>query len=215
MERNGALVFEVSTVSEALEKAASEWGVPENELEAVVLEEERGFLGIFGKKKLKVEVRMLRKSLPERGVAFLEELLEKMGLDVRPCLQEDSVINLEGPDAGVVVSRYGDPLKAMEYLLNLCTRNPEEGPRMILDSEGYRERRQANLERVADSAARKAVRNGMPIRLEPMSSWERRIIHIALKDRADVTTESVGQAPDRKVVVLPKVELNRSYKRRG
>ena len=76
-------------------------------------------------------------------------------------------------------------------------------PRIRLDSDGYRVRREQSLQRLAQSAARKAVRRGKPTYLEPMTSWERRIIHIALKDDASVETRSVGEAPARKVVVWP------------
>jgi spoIIIJ-associated protein len=213
MSQDNALIFEVPSVAEALRRGSLQLGVEESRLEASIIEEEKGFLGIFGK-KLKVEVKVLRESPSERGVAFLRELIEKMRLDVVPN-QAEECINLDGPDAKILISRYGDPLKAMEYILNLCIRNPNEGPRLRLDSEGYRDRRASTLERIAESAARKALRNGMPVRLDPMSGWERRIIHLTLKDREDITTESVGQAPDRKVVVLPKVEINRSYKRRS
>ena len=66
-----------------------------------------------------------------------------------------------------------------------------------------------SLERLAEATARQVVEYGRPIRLDPMLSWERWVIHTTLKDRDDVKTESVGEAPDRKVVVLPKVDALR------
>ena len=115
------------------------------------------------------------------------------------------MINLSGQDASILVGRYGDGLKAVEYLLNLALRTPGEEPRVRLDSGGYRERRKQSLERLAEASARKVVQRGMPLRLDPMVSWERWVIHTTLKDRTDVETQSVGESPDRKVVVVPKL----------
>ena len=114
-----------------------------------------------------------------------------------------------GQDAEILVGRHGDGLKALEYLLNLALRDPSAEPRVRLDSNGYRERRMRSLERLAEATARQVVEYGRPIRLDPMLSWERWVIHTTLKDRDDVKTESVGEAPDRKVVVLPKVDALR------
>lgn len=133
--------------------------------------------------------------------------MNKMELNARPQATEN-FISLEGDDAAIVVGRYGDTLKAIEYLLNLCIRETKELPRIRLDSDGYRERRAMNLQRLAISTAKKAAERGIPIRLEPMASWERRIIHLALQDSPDVFTESIGESPERKVVVMPRVNHN-------
>ena len=118
---------------------------------------------------------------------------------------EDETLDIEGSDAAeYIAGRYGDCLKAMEYLVNLSLRDPALAPRMRLDSSGYRERRTRSLERLAEATARQALEYGRPIRLEPMLSWERWIIHMALKNREDVRTESIGEPPMRKVVVMPR-----------
>jgi spoIIIJ-associated protein len=138
--------------------------------------------------------------------AFLTETLELMGLRMAPNLQDDDyMITLEGPDADIIVGRYGDGLKAMEYLLNLALRSLGDEPRVRLDSGGYRDRRKRSLERLAEASARKVVERGAPLRLEPMLSWERWVIHTTLKDRTDVETQSVGESPDRKVIIMPKL----------
>jgi predicted RNA-binding protein Jag len=145
--------------------------------------------------------------LINESVIFLDELMSKMDVNVRPQVTEN-FISLEGEDAAIVVGRYGDTLKAIEYILNLCIRETKDLPRIRLDSDGYRERRTINLQRLAFSAAKKAAERGIPIRLEPMASWERRVIHLALQDSPDVATESIGESPERKVVVMPKVNHN-------
>ncbi|MDR1621764.1 MAG: single-stranded DNA-binding protein, partial [Synergistaceae bacterium] len=153
---------------------------------------------------------------------FLADILGRMGLRAAPDLDpEDSLITLEGQDAGILVGRYGDGLKALEYLLNLALRSPGDDPRVRLDSGGYRERRKQSLARLAEATARKVVERGAPLRLEPMLSWERWVIHTTLKNRPDVETQSVGESPDRKVVVMPKLgaaerqESGRGPKGRG
>ena len=203
------LVFDVNSVEEALGAASREWGVPEEELRAEVIGSEKVFLGLFGK-KLKVEVRPVALPLIRKGQVFVNALLELMNLRAGATLrEEDNVIDIEGPDAEILVGRKGDGLKSMEYLLNLALRDPGAEPRVRLDSNGYRERRMRSLERLAEATARQVVEYGLPIRLDPMLSWERWVIHTTLKDREDVKTESVGESPERKVVVLPKIDASR------
>ena len=196
------LVLEVGSVDDAAKSAASEWSVSQEDVVVKVLEEEKSFFGLLGR-KLRVEVRPRIPLVIFRGKRSISEILSRMQLDVDVTVTPEERINLSGPDAGVVIGKYGETLKAMEYLVNLTERSDEESPRIRLDSDGYRVRREQSLQRLAQSAARKAVRRGKPTYLEPMTSWERRIIHIALKDDASVETRSVGEAPARKVVVWP------------
>ena len=143
---------------------------------------------------------------------FIDELMKRMDLNVSPNIT-GNFISLDGEDAAIVLGRYGDTLKAIEYILNLCLRETKDVPRIRLDSDGYRERRTANLQRLAISTAKKATERGIPIRLEPMASWERRIIHLTLQDSQDVTTESIGESPERKVVIMPRVNHNEARSR--
>ncbi|MDR2175207.1 MAG: Jag N-terminal domain-containing protein [Synergistaceae bacterium] len=199
------LVLETSSVENALKEASKQWGVPPDGLEAEIIGEEKGFLGLF-RKKLKVRVE--RKALPllVRSRVFLTDILERMGLRAAPDVSEESsLISIEGQDADILVGRHGDGLKALEYILNLALRFPGEEPRVRLDSGGYRERRKRSLERLAVAVARKVAERGTPLRLDPMLSWERWVIHTTLKDSPDVETQSVGESPERKVVVMPKI----------
>jgi spoIIIJ-associated protein len=204
VERDTHLVLEAVSVEEALEQAAREWQVPAARLDAEVLGEERGFFGLFGR-KLKVKVNPRRPLLLLKSIAFLTEALTFMELRATPEEQGDYTVSLEGPDANILVGRRGDGLKAMEYLLNLALRSPGDEPRLRLDSGGYRERRSQSLARLAEASARRVVEQGAPLRLEPMLSWERWVIHTTLKDRSDVETQSVGESPDRKVVIMPRL----------
>ena len=147
------------------------------------------------------------------SIVFLDELIKKMDLNISAQIMDNHFISLDGEDAAIVVGKYGDTLKATEYILNLCVRETKDIPRIRLDSDGYRDRRTSNLQRLAVSTARKAAERGIPIKLEPMASWERRIIHITLQDNPKVFTESIGESPERKVVVMPKVNHNETRAR--
>lgn len=202
------LVFDVSSVKEALDLASKQWEVSADNLKAEVLSSERSFLGLFGN-KLKVEVSPVRPLLHLRATALANSLLELMGMQAEAVLREDGTIEIEGEDAAdYIIGHYGDALKSIEYLLNLILRDPSFEPRLRIDSCGYRERRTRSLERLAEATARQALDYGRPIRLDPMLSWERWVIHTALKDRDDVRTESVGEPPLRKVVIMPRFDAD-------
>jgi predicted RNA-binding protein Jag len=149
-----------------------------------------------------------RLELINESKKFIDELIDKMGLNVVAQVTENNFISMDGEDAAIVVGKYGDTLKAIEYIINLCVRETKDIPRIKLDSDGYRDRRASNLQRLAVSMAKKAAVRGIPIKLEPMASWERRIIHLTLQDSPDVFTESIGEPPERKVVIMPKVNHN-------
>jgi spoIIIJ-associated protein len=218
VEQATHLIIEAASVEDAVKQASRQWNVPANGLKAEVIGEEKSFFGLFGK-KLKVRIEPEKPLLLMKSCSFLSELLTRMDLRAGPeAGGEGYTIGIEGPDADILVGRYGDGLKAMEYLLNLALRSPGEDPRLRLDSGGYRERRKKSLERLAEATARRVVQRGVPLRLEPMLSWERWVIHTTLKDRDDVETQSVGESPDRKVVVMPKlgaVERNESAQQRA
>ena len=148
-----------------------------------------------------------RSKLLAKGAKFVNETLKLMDFEAEAVISESvkNTLEIQGEDAqDYVVGHYGDALKGMEYLVNLSLRDPKSEPRIKIDSCGYRERRTKSLERLAEATARQASKYGRPVRLEPMASWERWVIHTTLQDRDDVSTESVGEAPFRKVVIMPK-----------
>ena len=203
------ITVEAATVEEALDEVSKQWKIPLEDLKAEIISEEReGFLGLFGSKKLKVEVKAVyQPDLFSRGTEFVNEVLRLMNFDAEAVLSEDvkNTLDIKGNDAAdYVVGRYGDALKGMEYLVNLALRDPKTEPRIKVDSCGYRDRRSKSLARLAEATARQVIKFGRPVRLEPMASWERWVIHTTLKNNERVTTESIGEPPTRKVVVMPK-----------
>ena len=192
------MTLEVSDIKDALNEASKQWKLPVESIHAEILSTEReGFLGLFGNKKIRVELTAEGKiDIMDRSREFVDEVLRLMDFDAHSVQSETerNMLDIQGEDAAdYVVGRYGDALKGMEYIVRL-------------DSCGYRERRTKSLERLAEATARQALKYGRPMRLDPMASWERWVIHTTLKNRNDVTTESVGESPNRKVVIIPKFE---------
>ncbi len=208
------MVVEAASLDEARKIAAEKWELDTVDISVDVVEEEKKLFGLFGR-KLTVEARPVHPLKILRARDLLNEMIARMGLDVVPEISpDDGRINLSGEDAGIIIGRYGETLKAVEYLGNLILREQLEGVRFHLDSDGYRERREESLRRLARSAAKDALRRRRPVRLDPMTSWERRIVHLALRDEEDVETRSMGQEPHRKVVVWPS-RSSGSYRRKG
>lgn len=195
-------VIECSSVDEAKSKGAEIWGIQPDDIDATVISEDKKLFGLLGS-TLQVEVRPFAPVSYIRSCHFVNEILDKMDLDLIPELTDDGMINLVGEDVGVVIGRYGETLKALEYITNLVCHDDMSTRRVRFDCGGYRSRREQTLKRLAESIAREAKHKGAPVSLEPMSSWERRLIHIALRDNKDVETRSVGEEPLRRVLVCP------------
>jgi len=206
-------VLECESIEDAKNKAAELWGITPDDIEAEILSEDKKLFGLLGC-SYRIEVRPFAPSSFIKSCHFVNEILDKMELDLIPELGDDGMINLAGEDAGVVIGRYGETLKALEYLTNLVCHDDMSTRRVRFDCGGYRNRREQTLTRLAESIAREAVRKGSPVSLEPMSSWERRIVHLALKDNKEVETRSVGEEPTRRVLVYPLADQCRSRRRR-
>jgi len=197
-----SLVLEAASPEEALEVAAAKWYLEPEDLHVELVEEEKRFFGLLGKRTTyKVVPAFDRPFLLARNA--LRTLLAKMGLDLQATLREDGVVNLSGPDKDLLLAS-NETMRSLEYVLNLMLREELQGQWIKLDSEGYRERRQQALAALALSAAEDALSRRRPVSLDPMTSWERRLIHVALKDRTDVETRSVGEEPLRRVVIWPR-----------
>lgn len=141
---------------------------------------------------------------------MLQEMLDLMGLDAEVEITSDEPpsLNVVGEDLALLIGRRGEHLRALQFLLNLMV-NKHTGrrERIIVDVENYRERRTRLLEGMARRAADEVRRRGVPIILEPMPPNERRIIHLALANDPDVTTESIYEDEKRRVVIKPRRRL--------
>lgn len=139
---------------------------------------------------------------------FLKDLVKEMKLDVsiKTFTGEKLVyIDVDGPDSGTIIGKRGITLDAIQYLTSLVVNKDESDyTRVVINAEGYREKREKTLEKLANRLADKAVKTGKSVRLEPMNPYERKVIHTALQQRPEVQTRSEGEEPYRKVVIEPK-----------
>jgi len=120
--------------------------------------------------------------------------------------QEDTVeMDIEGEDSGLLIGRRGETLRALQFIVNLVVGQRTDG-RVVLDVEGYRERRYASLRALATRVAERVSDTGRSFTMEPMSPNERRIIHVTLADHPQISTESTGLGESRKVTVHPRKE---------
>jgi spoIIIJ-associated protein len=116
-------------------------------------------------------------------------------------------VDVRGSDLSVLIGRRSETLNAFQYVASLIIgKDTQQFVQLTVDVEGYRERREKQLVQMAKRMADQVAKNGRKQTLEPMPAVERRIIHIALRDHPAVFTESTGEEPYRKVVILPKKE---------
>lgn len=145
----------------------------------------------------------------ERAETFLVQLL--LYLDAAYSVEADRDeeggvrVDIHGGDPGRLIGKGGRTLAALEFLTNAVVNKVEdEHPvRVSVDVGGYKKRRDERLRQVAQRAAARARKTGMPVELDPMSAAERRIVHVELADDASIESESTGEGRDRRVVIYP------------
>ena len=148
-----------------------------------------------------------------RGV--LETLLTRMGITASIVPQAKPVIEVEaaapiafdikGDDLGILIGRRGQTLSCLQYIVRLIVaHNTKVWVPIIIDVEGYKKRHYEGLQALAWRMAEQVKVKLVSFTLEPMSAYERRIIHLTLADYPDVTTQSIGEGEARRVVILPK-----------
>jgi spoIIIJ-associated protein len=140
----------------------------------------------------------------------LDAVVRGMGIDATVVVERgedetDLLARVDGEGTAVLVGKGGETIDALQYLLSQIASRAEGGSRrrVSLDADGYRARRAAALEDLADRAAKEAVEFGEEIELDPMTPHDRRIVHMALKDRTEVVTRSEGDEPRRRIIVEP------------
>ncbi len=149
----------------------------------------------------------------DAGKAILEQLMEHLGFDVEVVVQtgETNRLDVIGVDdeeheaLGALIGRKGERLSALQHIVNLMlSRQMGEWTRVLVDVEGYRGRREKQLREIALRAADRVVETGKMLQLEPMPALERRWVHLALRDHPQVGTQSIGEEPNRRIVVIPR-----------
>jgi spoIIIJ-associated protein len=209
-EAKWAALRELERLAPGLDKAAVRF--------QVVSEGERGLLGV-GYAPARVvasapaETAAAREPSADTPLAAqARELVERIagaaGIHCRVDVVEGDetvLVSCSGPDLGVLIGRHGQTIDAIQYLANAIAHraNPDDAKEVVVDAEGYRERRRASLEALAVRSAKRALAEGEPVELEPMTAIERKVVHLRLKEFEGVETESEGTEPNRFVVIVP------------
>ena len=197
-------VFEGKTVDEAIENGLIELGVTSDEIEVEVLEE--GKKKLFGSVKAKVRLK-IKSSDSGRAVEFINGLLKIIEIEgaAEVVSEEESiVIDIKTPNSSRVIGKRGDILDAIQCMAGAVANiGRDEYKKVVIDCENYRAQREDTLKKLALKIAAKAEETGRKVILEPMASYERRIIHAALVDNENVKTVSEGRDPARYIVVIP------------
>ncbi len=185
----------------------------------VVSEGERGLLGV-GYEPARVVAHVPAAAAAAAAVetdateqaadarALVAAIVSALGVDAEVRAAEDAeaiVVTCSGPDVGLLIGRHGQTIDAIQYLLNTIVYRTYgvERKEVVVDAAGYRARRRATLETLADRVAERVRDTGEREELEPMTAVERKVVHLRLKDERGVATASEGTEPNRYVVVLP------------
>jgi len=204
------------TVDEAIQMALEQLGVDEDQVEVVVLRKGKsGVLGV-GAEEARIKVRLLPQLQEKDDVAkvameILETLVKSMGIVAEIRATQASAgelpvtLNIEGDDLGILIGRRGQTLASLQYIVRLIVAEKlKMWVPINVDVVGYKKRRYESLRSLALRLAEQVKTRRRPITLEPMPADERRIIHLALSDHPDVSTQSMGEGEARKVAILLK-----------
>lgn len=224
-------VYEGKTTTEALEKGLKELNLKKSDVEYKVIEneEKRSFFSILTPRVVKVEIKVKKdknksvenvkikkevKPLNEeeilKGKKNLEEFLDGF-LKTLPSedikyeinnTNEFLQVNLLGSDLNYLIGYRGEVLNSLQTLYTtIASKGIERKIKVSVDILGYREKRDKTLKNLADKLAKKVVRERKKVVLEPMSSYERKVIHERLQNHPKVQTNSIGEEPNRKIVI--------------
>lgn len=193
----------------AIEKGCAELGIEREDCLVEILEREKK--GLFGKVKTEAKIRVYVEEPDENeklvaAKEYLMSLLEKLGV-LHPVLQVEekekaAIITIDGENLGIIIGRRGETLDALQYLTALaCNHSKGEYYKISLDCCGYREKREETLKELANKIAKQVLKTGRNSVLEPMNPYERRIIHAVISEIEGVSSKSVGEDPNRKVVI--------------
>ncbi len=225
------IIVEGKTTNEAIEKGLKQLKVTRDHVQIKVLEDEkRSFFSILTPRVVKIEmtlkdsddenkvrnnVHLSKKEvhLSEENQLIAKQNVEKFLAEFIKELPEGATYVVDSNDQGLSVSisneklgfligYRGETLYALQAILSsIASKNVDQRVRVILDIEGYKEKREKTLEDLAEKVAKTVVKTRKPITLEPMQPYERKIIHSKLQENSKVQTISVGEEPHRKIVI--------------
>lgn len=225
------IISEGKTTNEAIENGLKKLKVSKDKVNVKILENEdkRSFFSILAPRVVKVELSLKENSAnsiepitkkekkpvssekieeAENNIKiFLDKILINLGQSLTYTLEKYEYglkIKIEGnhQDTGILIGYRGENLYALQSIISaVANKNSDEKVRVILDIEGYKEKREKTLQELALKISKTVERTKKPIKLEPMQAYERKIIHSCLQNSSTVKTESIGEEPRRRVVI--------------
>lgn len=151
-----------------------------------------------------------RSSLPTQEILveakdIVQEILSRMGMPSDIRIREEGMLEIVGDGSGLIIGKRGQTLDALQFIINRIVNKKRQEPVYItLDTEGYRQRHVNHLKAMALKMGQKARRTGQSVSLEKMNPYDRRIIHLALKNESGLNTRSIGEGVYKKVVIVPR-----------
>lgn len=218
-----SIISEGKTTNEAIENGLKKLGVTKKDVEIKVLEEEKkSFFDILAPRIVKVELILKEGKKDHREVKvgekdieeavnktkdFLNNLKKELGnIEYAIEIKEDIIyIKIEGEKAADLIGYRGETLESIQNIISaIANKETSARVKIIVDILNYKEKRRNSLEILAKKVEKTVIKSGKPYRLEPMNAYERKIIHTALQESSEVTTNSVGEEPYRRVIVRKK-----------
>ncbi|MGJ7920607.1 RNA-binding cell elongation regulator Jag/EloR [Neobacillus sp. LXY-4] len=196
------------TVEEAVKSALAQLNTTKDRTEVSIIDEgKKGIFGIFGSRPAVVKVSVKIDPI-EEAMKFITDVANNMGVNVEiESFQDGKHVHfvLTGEKIALLIGKRGQTLNSLQYLTQLViNRYADQYLTVMLDAEDYRKRRNETLIQLAERLASKAVKTGKHVALEPMPSYERKVIHTALVENKKIKTYSDGTEPYRHIVIAPK-----------
>jgi spoIIIJ-associated protein len=195
------------SVEEAVASALAQLKTSKDRTDISIIDEgKKGIFGIFGSRPAVVKVTVKADPVQE-AKDFLVSVSEQMGVSVHIDITHEGknvFFNLSGEKIALLIGKRGQTLNSLQYLTQLViNRHTDQYLNVMIDAEDYRKRRNDTLIQLAGRLAQKAIKTGQNVALEPMPSYERKVIHTALVDNKRVKTYSDGTEPHRYIVITP------------
>ncbi len=203
--------FEGKSVEEAIEEASRYFQAAPEDLEIEIIT--HGSTGLFGigAKKARIRARLKIEKLLERRASLAQQVLNEIlkaadfSLYTNQRLENETIkFDITGKDKDFLLSRGAAPLSALEYLINkIVARRMGVGPKIVLDIDNFRAKQEKRIKELARKAAERVKKTRRPVELKPMPSYERRLVHLALRGFSGIQTRSKGKGDARRVIIYP------------
>jgi spoIIIJ-associated protein len=203
---------EAKTYEEAIRKASLELNAEEKDMDIEVKEvDTKGILGLLGSKKVRI-IAKIRNNPEDYGKKFLTELADFLGvtMTINVTSTDDRVVfDVDSSDEEAIIGKDGEILEAIQHIVRLAiAKKYKQNLKLLLDVNGFREKRKKEIIIMARRLADKVKRGGRPIKTKPLNPYERRIIHTLFKNSNDITTMSEGDGHTKKMVLAPSKTVN-------